>query len=87
MLRPPVPNEDRMVPYITELSDLLNKESFTELKTDEKTLEELNAHFKTQYPLLDSLLIEKRDRLQEFYFLDYFQAHSKNENILKKIQR
>lgn len=87
MLRPPVPNEDRIVPYITELSDLLNKESFTELKTDDETLEELNAHFITQYPLLESVSIEERDRLQEFYFLDHLHAHSKNDNILKKIQR
>lgn len=87
MLRPPIPNEDRIVPHITELSDLLNRESLTELDTDEEALEQLKSHFITQYPKLESLSVEEQDCLKQFYFIDYIQAHSKNEQNWKKVQR
>lgn len=87
MLRPSVPNEDRIIPYITELSDLLNRENLTEPDTDEETLEQLKSHFITQYPRLESLSVEEQDCLREFYFIDYIKAHSKNEKIWKKVQR
>lgn len=87
MLRPPVPNEDRIVPYITELSDLLNRENLTDLDTEEENLEQLKSHFITQYPQLESLSVEDHDCLKEFYFVDYIQAHSKNEKIWKKVER
>lgn len=86
MLIPPIPNEDRIVPYITELSDLLN-ESFIELDTEEEILEQLKTHFITQFPQLESLTIQNQDQLQEFYLLDFIQSHSRNENVWKKLQR
>lgn len=87
MLRLPEPNEDRIIPYITELSDLLNKESFTELNIDEETLERLKSHFITQYAQLESVDLDGKDLFQDFYLVDYIETHSKNRNIWKKVQR
>lgn len=87
MLRPPLPNEDRIIPYITELSDLLNKDSFTEHKIDDETLERLKSHFITQYAQLESLVLDEKDQLQDYYLVDYIMTRSNNEKIWKQVQR
>ncbi|KAJ8949184.1 hypothetical protein NQ318_021677 [Aromia moschata] len=56
MLQSTSPQEKRKIPYITDLSFLLN-ESFPDLNKDEKTLERLKNHFITQYALLEDIII------------------------------
>lgn len=87
MLKPSTSNEERVVPYITELLDLLNKDTFTELNTDDETLDKLKTHFITQYAKLESVCLKETDELQNFYLVNYIESRSKNEKVWKKVQR
>lgn len=87
MLRPAVANEERLIPYITELGHLLNKESFAELNTDDETLEKLKTHFITQYPQLEGVFLEEKDKFNEHYLIDFIESHNRNERVWKKVNR
>lgn len=79
-------NEERVVPYITELSELLNKENFTESTVDDNTLEQLKNHFITKYPHLEGFVINNLDQFKNYFIVEYIDNQSRNVEIWKKIQ-
>ncbi|KAJ8939733.1 hypothetical protein NQ314_011019 [Rhamnusium bicolor] len=86
MLKYTPTNEERQIPYITDLSSLLNKENFTELNTDEKTLERLKNHFIYQYALLEDFTLEEYEQLKDFYMIEYLEQSMRNKSIWDKIR-
>ncbi|XP_074040495.1 general transcription factor 3C polypeptide 1 isoform X2 [Leptinotarsa decemlineata] len=78
-------SEDRRIPYITDLSDLLNKENFGDIPTDEKTLKRLKNHFITQYASLQKVIVEDLEYVPE-NILNIIEDKLKIERIWNKVE-
>lgn len=87
MLRPAIPNEERLIPYITELSHLLNKENYAEVNTDDEKVEQLKSHFITQYPQLKRVILEGQDKFNEHYVIDFIESSKRNEKVWETVNR
>lgn len=86
MLKPPTANEERAIPYITELSGLLHKDAFTELNADESRLEQLKKHFITHFAKLEGLTVNNIDSLKQHSKIEYLKSQSRNLTLWNKIK-
>ncbi|KAG5885477.1 hypothetical protein JTB14_005068 [Gonioctena quinquepunctata] len=79
-------NEDRRIPHITDLSDLLNKDNFSELQTDEKTLKRLKNHFITQYAALQRVIVEDSHLLSNHDIMDLLDNKMKKQKLWNEVE-
>ncbi|XP_056639937.1 general transcription factor 3C polypeptide 1 [Diorhabda sublineata] len=77
-------NEERTIPYITELSDLL-KENFSELKTNVNVLA-LKEHFITQYATLNRILYEDYEYIKNHYMIKFIEDRTQNKKLWDRIE-
>ncbi|CAH1963347.1 unnamed protein product [Acanthoscelides obtectus] len=80
------PDEERRIPYITDLAHLLNRDNFSESKMSDDDLDKLKQHFVTQFSSLENLILDDIEQLYDSPTLKFIEDHAKNHNIWKKVQ-
>ncbi|KAJ8917397.1 hypothetical protein NQ315_002421 [Exocentrus adspersus] len=84
MLKYTSTNEERIIPHITDLCSLLNKDC-SESNLSEEKLERLKSHFITQYAFLEDLIVEDVDQLRNHYMVEYIESKLQNRQLWDKI--
>ncbi|VEN46854.1 unnamed protein product [Callosobruchus maculatus] len=59
------PDQERRIPYITELNDLLNRDYFNENKLPDEDLAKLKKHFVAQYTGLENVIVDDVEQLYD----------------------
>nr|CAH7736082.1 unnamed protein product [Callosobruchus chinensis] len=79
-------DQDRRIPYITELNDLLNRDNFNENKIKDEDLTILKKHFVAQYTVLENVILDDFEQLYDSPALKFIEDQAKNVSIWKKVK-
>nr|CAI5861266.1 unnamed protein product [Callosobruchus analis] len=80
------PDQERRIPHITELNDLLSRDNFNENKITDEELAELKKHFVAQYSALENVILDDFEQLYDSPALKFIEDQAKNHTIWKKVK-
>ncbi|CAG9861769.1 unnamed protein product [Phyllotreta striolata] len=86
MLKANIDDENRSIPHITELSDLLSK-NIADSKMDAERLVRLKGHFINEFVSLEKIIVDDYDGLQTNEIVRRVECPDRNRSLWSKIER